>query len=119
MLEPKLKARYTPLCFIKKIKTNYCVRCRVAENSVVFGLIKCFLALPEDKILFILEPLEIDQVAIMFHQVTQTKVDHILPIRRGGPSILLQVTNIMSMMKVLLINDYVCIVPKTIRKCLL
>lgn len=116
----KIKGQiYTSLLY-KKINTvSYCVRCRVAENSVVFGAIKFFLTSPERGMFFVLEPFEIDQGKILFHQVTQTKVDHILPIKEGGPSILLHVTNIISMMKVLLINDYICIVPKTIRKCLL
>lgn len=116
----KIKGQiYTSLLYKQTNTRSYCVRCRITENLVVFGLIKFFLTSLEHGILFVLEPFEIDQARIMFHQITRVKVDHILSIREGKPSILLQVTNIMSMMKLLLINDYICIVPKTIRKCLL
>jgi len=64
---------YTSLLY-KKINTiSYCVRCRVAENFVVFGSIKCFLTSPEHGILFILEPFEIDQARIMFHRIKSSK----------------------------------------------
>lgn len=116
----KIKGQIYTFMIYKALRTiNYCIRCRIGENSVVFGLIKYFLS-SEQGIFFVLQPFQIDNSKIMFDHITRIKVKHILPIKEGGPSILLRVNNVKSMMKVLLIqNNYICIIPKTIRKCLL
>jgi len=109
---------FTSQCY-KSIRTaNYIIKCIMPNNSVLYGSIRFFVT-DLTTIFCIIDPYSINHTKILFHIETRAKFNHIIPIKPGGPPLILRITDLHYISKILQIDDYICIIPKSLKKNML
>lgn len=109
---------FTSQCY-KSIKTaNYIIKCIMPDDSILYGFIRCFVV-HLTTIFCIIDPYSINHAKILFHTETRAKLDHIIPVKDGSPPLILRTTDLRYVRKVLQINDYICIIPESLKKNML
>lgn len=88
------------------------------DNSVHYGSIRFFI-IHFTTLFCVIDPYSVNHATILLHTETRAKLNHIIPIKDGGLPIILRITDLSNISKIMQINDYVCIIPASLRKNML
>lgn len=94
---------------------SYTVRCKTTENSIFYGSIRFFI-IYDKQLFFIIDPYSINHTKILYYRENRSIINHIVPIIKGHFPFILGINDLHDIRKVLQIEDYVCNIPRLMKK---